>query len=83
MRKHKLKLPERDKWYPVSVLLYALKEAGLWHSKEQLLVLEKKGKLTLPRAPNSKASRLVNETVVIDILDAFSPGGEGEYHYEK
>ncbi|HEC65924.1 MAG TPA: hypothetical protein ENI23_11575 [bacterium] len=70
-------------WLRLSVLLEAMKEAGLWSSKEQIIALEKKGRLTLPRLPNKRKDRVVNEKIVIDIMDAFSPGGEGKYHYDR
>lgn len=77
-----LNLPAKDKWYSLSVLLEAMNEAGLWSSKEQILALEKQGLLTLPRSPNSRKDRMVTEKIIIEIMDAFSPGGKGEYHYE-
>lgn len=78
-----LRTKPQNKWYTVSTLLEAMKGAGLWSSKEQILSLEKQGKLTLPRSPNVRKDRMVNESMIIGIMKAFSPGGKGYYHYTK
>jgi len=82
MTKHKINLDPADKWYTVGLLFDTLDEAGVsWSSQDQMRKLEKQGKLTLAKAPNG--TRQVREAHIMEIVKAFSPGGTGQWHYEK
>ncbi len=72
------------KWQSLSVLLAALKEAGVgWHNKSSILAKERSGKLTLPRLPGTHKTRVVTDDHIVEIIEAFSPGGPGEWHYKE
>lgn len=74
---------KREKWYSVETLLEALEQAGVtWSSRTALYNHEDKGRLTLPRAANSRGDRRVTGDMIQEIIDAFQPGGSGEWHYQ-
>lgn len=75
---------KEEKWYPVSTLLEALDQAGVsWSSRTALYNHEDKGRLTLPRAANNRGDRMVTGEMIQEIITAFQPGGNGEWHYKQ
>jgi hypothetical protein len=73
-----------EKWLPLKELYLALKKSGcLWTERTSLLRYERKGKLTLPVLPDSQRTRVVTRSMINEIVEAFSPGGTGEWHYDK
>lgn len=56
-----------------------MKEAGLWCTRPSLLLHERSGRLTVARTPNGR--RKFTEQHIKEIIEAFSPGGVGEWHY--
>jgi hypothetical protein len=84
MKKQSTQLDSSEKWLPLKELYTAMKEAGaLWSERTSLLRYERKGKLTLPTLPDSQRTRVVTQPMINEIVQAFSPGGSGEWHYDK
>lgn len=68
------------RWLKMPALLQAMKDAhASWYSRPRLYSLIKAGKLTLPRLPSGQP--VVTETMIEEIIQAFVPGGTGEWHY--
>lgn len=73
-----------NKYYPIGVLLEAMKEAGAsWCTRTAMYHHERAGRLRFPRAANGRGDRLVTEKMIEEIIEAFLPGGKGEWDYEK
>ena len=69
-----------EKLYAKRYLLSAMKDAGLPCSEMWLRYAEAKGKLNSPRLPNGRRDRAFTQEQINQIVQAFSPGGEGEYN---
>lgn len=70
-----------EKWVRVGKLLSSMRDAGLWSSRISLYQYEKAGKLTLPK--NAAGHRVVPVESIEEIVAAFSPEGNGEWHYKR
>jgi hypothetical protein len=72
--------PENEQWLSVRHLYEALKLHGAsWKTYYGLLNNERRGRLTLPR--EQTGHRMVTASMIKEIVEAFSPGGKGEWHY--
>jgi hypothetical protein len=73
---------------PISALITALQEAGVSRGKTQAGVRQtlqtwiERGVLVLRRMPQSRRY-VVSDKEIQTIVKAFSPEGEGYYHYES
>ena len=63
----------------VKQLLSAMKDSGLPSSSMWLRWNEEKGKLKSPRLPNGRGDRVYTKKQIVEIVQAFSPGGEGRW----
>ena len=84
---------EEFKRYTIKDLLMAFKEAGYPVSKSWIIRQEQKGNLIVPKSVSnfkktqgtrrSGAIREMSMTQILEIVQAFSPGGSGFYDYRK
>lgn len=73
---------ERMKYHNKQYFLKKLKDAGLSSDYRWILKMEKLGKLTCPRNPTTNW-RMFTDLQIDAIIDAFSPGGKGEWHFKN
>jgi len=69
------------KYKTMKNLLRAMKEAGLPSSRATAKRWMQQGKLTPARRPNNWC--VFTDQDIQEIIKAFSPGGRGEWHYER
>ena len=72
----------QTKLYSISDLLERMKEKGLPASRMWLRKVEEQGKLICPRLPNTRGDRVFTLVQIYEIIEAFSPGGQGEWKYD-
>jgi hypothetical protein len=68
-----------DKLFSKKDLLQAMKDAGLPHSTMWLRYAEQRGLIISPRLPNNRGDRAFTKEQIDQIVQAFSPNGEGKW----
>lgn len=71
-----------DKLYSISDLLETMTKVGLPGSRMWVRTAEEQNKLKCPRLPNSRGDRVFTLKQMQEIVEAFSPGGKGQWSYE-
>lgn len=69
-----------ERFYKRSSLANMLKASGLSSSYMWLRRMEKEGRLTCPKV---NGRRMFTAKQIEEIIQAFSPGGRGEWHYKQ
>lgn len=70
------------KIYKMTDISLALRDAGASpYNRTSLLRLEKEGRITFPK--DAVGRRVLSEGMMNDMIQAFRPGGIGEWHFDS
>lgn len=72
---------KNEKLLSMKEFLEIMGDHGLWKNRFSFYKYQNEGKLTVPRTPSGRVA--IPESMVSEIVSAFSPGGDGQWHYDQ